>query len=122
MAISHYPGSYGVPGVKKSIFWLLLEIVLGWSEWPKNAQNGLKNRFYGSTMAPQGAQGCHLGTVSGHRTGNLVIFHSFANGYTRCTRRVPMQTRENKIEACNGVQNPCRTSNAVASSHTTQKH
>ena len=49
-------GSYGVPGVKKSIFWLLLEIVLGWSEWPKNAQNGLKNRFYGSTMAPQGAQ------------------------------------------------------------------
>ena len=48
--------SYGVPGVKKSIFWLLLEIVLGWSEWPKNAQNGLKNRFYGSTMAPQGAQ------------------------------------------------------------------
>ena len=70
-------GSLGSKNRFFSIFWLLLEIVLGWSEWPKNAQNGLKNTFYGSTMAPQGAQGCHLGTVSGHRTGNLVISHSF---------------------------------------------
>jgi len=37
-------GVIGVPEVKKSIFRLWSGIVLGWSEWPKNAPKRPKNQ------------------------------------------------------------------------------
>ena len=58
-----YPmGSDGVKMVKKSIFQLWSGIVLGWSEWPKNAPKVPKKYFFGSTMPCGGTLGCHLDT------------------------------------------------------------
>ena len=58
-----YPmASDGVKMVKKSIFQLWSGIVLGWSEWPKNAPKVPEKYFFGSTMPGGGTLGCHLDT------------------------------------------------------------
>ena len=57
-----YTVSDDVSKVKKSIFQLWSGIVLGWSEWPKNAPKVPKTYFFGSTMPGGGTLGCHLDT------------------------------------------------------------
>jgi len=70
-------GVIGVPEVKKSIFRLWSGIVLGWSEWPKNAPKRPKNHFCYSWDALAGTPGCHLCIRRRHPSRNMAIIHSF---------------------------------------------
>ena len=70
-------GVIGVPEVKKSIFRLWSGIVLGWSEWPKNAPKRPKNHFFYSWDALAGTPGCHLCIRRRHPSRNMALIHSF---------------------------------------------
>ena len=67
--------------VKKSIFQLWSGIVLGWSDWPKNAPKVHKKYFFGPTMPCGGTLGCHLDT---RPSTEIVIWPELLRLWTMC--------------------------------------
>ena len=70
---------------EKSIFSLWSGIILGWSEWRKNAYKWSESAVFGSIDVPSGHPGCPHRTRAGHQNRSMALNPSLM-GHTRASK------------------------------------